>query len=297
MKRIPKPKLQAYLTHQIEQGRYIEIAAPERRGTENWVLIDRQHSRERSREQDLNIIIPRSPFVVSVLNPSNGLIASLAIEQPQPSLLDENISPTNSAAPLEIARRTTMSIQSMKEMDHRVAMALNTDPSIQYEAIVQVAGSEEEFKDSLKRLKRFKTQGMNVQTIDQMVAIEPEKILTKSVPTGATEQVTVTYIGLEPAAGGEVMLMLQIRAVLGADSASVTGIDGRQRTRLNTLNNQRTLKLLQAAQLMDLNVQAEMSREYDLWTRKWVFVLIAVINEVNLLARMGPIGTFVNENF
>jgi len=43
------------------------------------------------------------------------------------------------------------------------------------------------------------------------------------------------------------MLMLQIRAVLGADSASVTGIDGRQRTRLNTLNNQRALKLLQAA--------------------------------------------------
>lgn len=297
MKHIPKAELQAYLSDQIEQGRYVEIAAPEPRGTESWVLMDRQHSSERARAQDLSIVVPKSPYVVSALKPTNGVIASLAVEPPQPSLLDENISPTNSAAPLEIARRTTMSIQSMKVTDHRVAMALNTDSSIPYETLVQLAGSEEELNDSLKRLKRFKTQGMNVQTIDQMVAIEPEKILTKSVPMGKTELVTLTYLGLEPAVRGDVMLMLQIRTVSVTDSVSVTGIDGRQRTRLNTLNNQRTLKLLQAAQLMDLNVQAEMSREYDLWTRKWVFVLIAVTNEVNLLARMGPVGTFVNENF
>lgn len=287
MKRIPNSKLEAYLSHQIEQGRYVEIAAPELRGTENWVLLERQHFSERSRAQDLRILVPDSPYIVSALNPTNGVIASLAVEPLQPSLLDENISPPHSAAPQEIARRTAMSIQSMKEMDHRLALALNTNSSIRYEALVQISGSEEELKDSLKRIKRFKNQGINVHTIDQMVAIEPEMILTRSVPTGISEQVTLNYMGLEPAVRGEVMLMLQIHA----DSVR------RQLTRLNTLNNQRTLKLLQAAQLLDLDVQAEISKEFDLWTRKWVFNLIVVTNEVNLLAKMGPVGTFVDQNF
>lgn len=281
------PEWQEYLKRQIEQGRYVEIAAREDRGANRWVLIAQQHFSERSREQDLNAFIPRGRCVVSVLNPTNGLIGALAVEPPQDSLLDEQNTLDDAVPPREMARRTAIAISTRNKLDHEVAMVLNTGTDISYKDLVTVAGTEENLKGSLNRLKRFKNKGMNVQTIDQVVAIQPETILTKTVSAGESEQVTLTYMGLELAARGEPMLALHINT----DHLSL------QLARLSTLNNQRTLKLLQAAQLMDLNVEAEVSKEYSLRTGKWVCVILGLTNETELLAKMGPVGTYIVENF
>jgi hypothetical protein len=224
-----------------------------------------------------------------VINPASGLIALFAVEQPQPSLLDGEFLPTNLSPPLEIARRTAIAIEKMKVIDHNVAMAFNNDSSILYHSLVKVAGSEGELKDSLKRLQRFKGRGLTVQTFDNLIVFAPEKILSKSVQTGITKQSTLTYLGLAQPIRGEVMVTLKLVADDGTTHL--------QLTRLNTLNNQRALKLLQAAQLMDFVIQAEISKEFDLMTTKWIFNLVAVTNEENLIARMGPIGTYITENF
>jgi hypothetical protein len=280
---------QAYLTRMIEQGKYVEIAVPESRGNDDWNLLERQHFKERSRRKDMSLIAPRSPYVVPVINPASGLIALFAIEQPQPSLFDGELLPTNLSPPLEIALKAAKSLEKMKVIDHNLAVALNNDSSILYQSLVNMAGSEGELKDSLRRLKRFKQHGLNVQTIDNLVTLAPEKILSKSVQTGITNQATLTYLGLARPVRGEVMVMLSLVADDGTTHL--------QLTRLNTLNNQRVLKLLQAAQLMDFVIQAEMSKELDLCTTKWIFNLVAVINEEDLIARMGPVGTYISENF
>jgi hypothetical protein len=197
--------------------------------------------------------------------------------------------PTNLSPPLEIALKAAKSLEKMKVIDHNLAVALNNDSSILYQSLVNMAGSEGELKDSLRRLKRFKQHGLNVQTIDNLVTLAPEKILSKSVQTGITNQATLTYLGLARPVRGEVMVMLSLVADDGTTHL--------QLTRLNTLNNQRVLKLLQAAQLMDFVIQAEMSKELDLCTTKWIFNLVAVINEEDLIARMGPVGTYISENF
>lgn len=287
MKNNLHPEWQDYLMRQIEQGRFVEIAAREDRGANHWVLIAQQHSSERSREQDLNAVVPRGRCVVSVLNPTNGVIGALAVEPPQSSLLDEQNTLDNDIPPREMARRTAIEISTRSKLDHEVAMLLNTGTDITFKDLVTVAGTEENLKGSLNRLKRFKNKGMNVQTIDQVVAIQPETILTRTVPASESEQVTLSYMGLEYAARGELMLVLHINA----DHL------GSQLARLSTLNNQRTLKLLQAAQLMDLNVEAELSKEYSLRTGKWICVLLGLTNEADLLAKMGSVGNYIVENF
>jgi hypothetical protein len=280
---------QAYLTRMIAQGKYVEIAVPESRGNDDWNLLERQHSKERSRKRDMSLIVPKSQYIVPTIKAASGLIALFAIEQPQPNLFDSEILPAHLSTPIEIARRTAISLETMKVKDHNLAVALKNDSSILYDALVEIAGSEVELKNSLKRLKRFKAHGLNVQTIDNHVSFEPEKIIAKSVQTGLKLQATLTYIGLAQPVRGEVMVMLNLVAK--------DGTSHQQLTRLNTLNNQRALKLLQAAQLMDFFIQAEMSQEFDLWTTRWIFNLVAVINEEDLIDRMGPVGTYIHENF
>lgn len=297
MKQKNVAELKAYFQREIDKGKFVEIAVPELRSKNQWVLIGDQHTWERTRERDLKEIIPQSAFVVPVLNPLNGVIAAVAITPPQQSLLDVALAAIDEVLPNEVARLASSSLKSMQETDLRVVEALNSAAVTSYEDLLQIIGTEHGVANSLKRIRRFKSKGIHVQTIDGVIKLEPEKLLTKSLRSAHNQTMFITYQGIEGAPRGELQLGLRVAKSSDGLAGSVVGQESRLRVRLDTLDNRRTLKLLQASQLMELEMQAVIGKQLDLATGKWVFTLESVVDEEGLQSQMGAVGTYILENF
>lgn len=297
MKRIKNPEIQAHIREQIRAGNYVEIAVPEPRGADQWIPISDQHAKERSREMDLKAITPASPFVVSVLNPTSGLLASIAVEPVQTGLLESGSNNLHETPAHEVARQFTASIDEMRLIDQHVSKSLNSSSVSTYEELLQIAGSEDNLTASLKRIRRFKGAKTEIQTIDSVVSIDPQQLLLRSIPSRESAVVAVRYLGVEASCAGEFAVNLQFFMPLGERALKFSTSPERQFVRLGTTNNLRTLKLLQASQLMDLEVQMRIEKHFDLRTTKWSFVASEVLNEQDVLHQMDLVGRYVEMNF
>lgn len=297
MKNKNDPEIQAHIRGQMRAGNFVEIAIPESRGEDRWVPIGDQHATERSREKDLKAITPASVYVVSVLNPNSGLVAAVAVEPAQAGLLEVESATLQEAPAHEVARRFTNSLNEMRSIDDRVSTSLNSSNAGTFEDLVTIAGSVDDLTASLKRIRRFQGSKVNIQTIEAVVSMDPQRLLLRSVPSNKSEVVDSRYLGTEVSRRGEFAVRMQFSMAPDESTLAYSPDPQRQLVRLDTSNNLRTLKLLQASQLMDLNVRVRMQRHFDLTTTKWGFVICELVNESDLVTQMGEIGKYVTENF
>lgn len=291
------PEIKAHIREQMRAGHYVEIAVPESRGADRWVPIGEQHANERSREKDLEAITPASVFVVSVLNPNSGLVGAVAVEPVQAGLLEVESTTLQDMPAHEVARRFATSLADMRSIDERVSNALNSSSAGTYEDLVKIAGSDVDLTASLKRIRRFQGTKVDIQTIEAVVSIVPQRLLLRSVPSTKSEVVHVRYLGTEVARRGEFVMSMQFSMTPDTSTLAHSQNSERQLVRLDTDNNLRTLKLLQASQLMDLNVRVRMEKHFDLRTTKWGFVISELVNESELLTQMDMVGKYITENF
>lgn len=297
MKNKTDPEVQAHIREQMRAGNYVEIAVPESRGADRWIPIGEQHANERSREKDLKAITPASVFVVSVLNPTSGLVGAVAVEPVQAGLLEVESTTLQDVPAHEVARRFAASLPDMRSIDERVSSALNSSSAGTYEELVKIAGSDDDLTASLKRIRHFQGSKVDIQTIESVVSIDPQRLLLRSVPSTKSEVVHVRYLGTEIARRREFVVSMQFSRTPDENTFAYSPNSERQLVRLDTDNNLRTLKILQASQLMDLSVRVRMEKHFDLRTTKWGFVISELVNESELLTQMDMVGKYVTENF
>jgi hypothetical protein len=292
------PKSDAIAAHvraQIRAGKYVEIAVPESRGANKWVPVDEQHADERRREQTLKSVSPVSLYVTSVLNPATGLLGAVAVDPSQTGLLELESTPLKDAPAIEVARRFSSSLNDMRTTDERVVNSLNSSTVSNYEELERIAGSCSELKASLKRIHRFQGSKTDIQTIDSLVTMDPKKLLVRSVPSVDNAVVQARYLGIQGKPGKGFIVAMQFTINTGTHGFRPNQYS--QWVQLDTSNNMRTLKLLQASQLMELSISVSMERRYDLTSTKWIFSISALQDEPELVSSMGDIGRYISDNY
>lgn len=293
-------EIRTYIARSIKEGRYEEIAVPEQRSPDTWVPLEQQHAREKKRGRALNnVITNRSPYITTVLKPATGVIAAVAIDPPQNSLLSgiDTDTPIDHQSAAEVAERTYEDMLAEKKRDLAIACALQSQTAVMYEQLIPVAGTLKSLESSLRRLRDFKDSGLKVQTTESLVAFEPNAILTRYIPSASTVQLKIRYCGLLPAQRITHLVALEIPAENAREAKQYFWDQSRVNARLSTIDNLFTLKLLQAAQLMDLDVECVMGKEFDLKTQKWVYSVGEIIDTADLIARLGRVGEVIQEKF
>jgi hypothetical protein len=292
-------EIQLYVGRSIKEGRYEEIAVPEQRSPDTWVALDTQHSNERTRGRNLQMVTPRSPYVATVLKPATGVIAALAVDPPQASVLKgfDEAAPVETQTAAELAVHFSNELQTNKKCDLAIATALQSNATVTYEDLIPIAGAVGLVKDSLRRLRQFKNIGLKIQTIDTLVVIEPAEIMIRSLPSAVTVKLNISYLGLSSAQRGDNFVVLAIASDNALSLNEFFQNQAHVKARLNTINNLIGLKLLQAAQLMELDVECVMGKEFDLRSQKWVYTVTDVVDTANLIDRLGRVGEAIRDTF
>lgn len=276
-------ELQRYIRSMIERGEYTQSAAPIVRGDDRWRLLADQHQQDRRYEKDLSTVCGTHPLTAMVLNPARNLIARVGVAPPQAEMelpvgaVCQDIPAAPS--PRDIAERT----KSHRETDLHVCKVINSGQVQSYEQLVTVCGSEDALRASLGRIRRFKDGGVAVQTIDGLVAFDPQELVSRALRCETTERVRVQLQGMEDSKRGRIEVKLRVQR--SADWDRLPG----ERVCLDTVDNHRTVKILQAAQFLEIFVPVELGAEYDLRERKRFTSLIGFEDEDALMARVGPL--------
>lgn len=276
-------ELQRYIRTKIERGEYTQAAAPIVRGNDRWTLLSEQHQIDRRYEADLRTLYGAHPLMATVLHPMKNLIARVAVAPPQVEM-DLSV-PSDSAdipaapSPRVIADNTS----SYREMDLQVCKAIDSGQVQSYEQLVALCGSEDELRGSLQRIRRFRADGLEVQTIDGLVKFNPQELVTRTLRYEAAERACVQLKGMEDSRRGRIEVTLLVRR--SADTGRLVS----ERVSLDTVDNHRTVKILQAAQFLDIFVEVQLGAEYDLHKRKRFTSLIGFEDETALMVTVGPL--------
>jgi len=287
-----------YIARSIKEGRYKEIAVPEQRSPDAWVPLERQHTDERKRGWALNnVITSRSPYITTVLKPATGMIAAVAVDPPQESLLKgvETDTPIHHLSAAEVAKKLYGDMLNNKKIDLAVASTLMTQTGVTYEQLISVASSRRNLESSLRRLRDFRAEGFKVLTSESLVEFKPHQTLNRYIPSDSTVQLEIRYCGTSTDQRTTNMVILEIPKGNSAESKLYFLNELFIKARLSSIDNLATLKLLQAAQIMDLNVECLIGRDFDLKTQKWVYSIIEIIDTTNLITQLGPLGAIIQE--
>lgn len=282
-----RDELKRYVRSRLERGEYTQSVAPIVRGADRWTLLSDQHQQDRKYEKDLLTIYGPHPFVVTVLNPAKNQMARVSVPPPQAEIaLEQEMQPPSlPAAPSP--RRVAEETKRRQEMDLQVCVAINSGEVQSYEELVAVCGTEDELRAALARVRRFKDRGTSVQTIAGVVEFDPQELVTRTLRYEAKESASVQLLGMEDSKRGRVEVNLLVQRCAGIDRRV------RERVCLDTVDNLRVLKILQAAQLAEVSVDVQLGAEHDLRKSKKFTTLIEIEDEDALMERLGELARFL----
>lgn len=280
-----RTELDQYIRGRIESGDYTQSAVPIVRGDDCWTLLADQHRQDKNYERDLQTICGPDPFAATVLNAARNLIARVQVPPAQAELALDRSSetPLEDQSPRLIAEKLKM----RQETDLKVCEAINSGQIQSYEQLVRTCGSEEEVKASLRRIRRFKGAGVAVETVAGMVNFNPEELVRRTLRYERTESALVQLTSMEESKRGRVEVTVRIERPAGA------GAWRRERVRLDTVNNLRTVKVLQAALLIETSVAVQLGAEQDLYSGKKFTSIVSLENEAELMEKFGPVAHIV----
>jgi len=276
-------ELQRYIRSKIERGEYTQSVAPIVRGDDRWSLLSDQHEQDKRYEKDLSTVCGTHPLTATVLNPVRNLIARVGVAPPQSEmhLPQSSELPNVPAAPLpQVIAEVT---KRRQKMDLEVCETINSGQVQSFEQLLALCGSEDELRASLRRIRRFKRGGVAVQTIDGLVEFDPQELVSRTLRYETAERASVQLKGMRDSKRGRIEVTLRIRR--SGDSGRLPG----ECVCLDTVDNHRTVKILQAAQFLEIFVAVQLGAEYDLHERRKFTTLIGFEDEEALMVRVGPL--------
>lgn len=279
-----RAELQRYVRTRLELGDYTQSAAPMVRGQDRWTLLSDQHQQDRQHEKDLLTICGAHPFAATVLNPARNQMARVSVSPPQVEMeLSQEPQPPQ-LPPAPSPRAIAEATKSRQKLDLQVCEAINSGQVQSYEQLVGACGSEEELRASLRRIRRFKGGGIAVQTIEGLVEFCPQVLVSRTMRYERTERASVQLLGMEDSRRGRVEVSLRIQRSAGSGGWL------RERVCLDTVDNLRVVKILQAAQLAEISVDVLVGAEHDLHKGKMFTSLLGIEEEDALMEKLGELA-------
>lgn len=289
-----KLEMEAYVRKQLAANNFVAVVVPEQRKDDKWLSLKDQHTQDRHQEKTLRLLCDTDPYIVTAFNGAKNVLSVCAIRPPQDSLpLDEKLVPFE---PEKVAREAERSVLETKETDRRVVDLLNAGRVKSYEELVAAVGTPEALHRALIRISHLKDKGTELATFSTVVPLDPGRILTKSLRSEKTRVETVEFFGLAKEGRGQLQVLLSPEGS-GQTDAELNRSRVRTyiRARLDTRNNARTLKLLQAAQFMNLKVEVAIGEQYDIGARRLVPIVEALRGEDDLVSKIGPLAELIDE--
>lgn len=276
-------ELQRYVRSKIDSGEYTQAVAAVVRGDDRWTLLSDQHQQDRRYEADLSTLHGAHPLTATVLNPARNLIARVGVPPPQLEMDLPVGSDSGGMSPAPSPRVIDDTIRSQQKLDLQVCGAINSGRVQTYEQLVALCGSEDELRGSLRRIRRFKDEGVAVQTINGLVEFDPQVLVTRTLRYETKERASVQLKGMEDSRRGRIEVTLRVQR-----SASTIPVLA-ERVCLDSVDNHRAVKILQAAQFLELFIEVQLGAEYDLHKQKRFTSLIGFEDESALMVSVGPL--------
>ncbi len=291
MKRQKNPDLAAYLRKQVKAGNFTDIAAPETRGEDQWALISDQHGEDRAFEAEMNLQLA-DPFSPALMNPARNLRKIVQVPRPQWELGFKADAPRAEEVLVGSERDAAQTFTDNRERDHLVLELINAG-DVTFEQLTLKAGSSDEVIGSLKRLRRRNATALGVQTISGLVTFEKDKIVAAIVRSEEKETVEAQYIGINTKAKSATEVYLSVIPRSSDASAGSTARASEDCVRLDTRNNVRTLKILEASRFFDVAVPVVLGWHFAVGAGKRIRTLEEVLDEVDVLSRIGPLARYI----
>lgn len=288
MTRKLKPEISRYLRKQLAEGNFIEVAASQARGEDGWELVGDCHSRDIEFQKSMRLQLS-DVFTPVVLNPARNLRKVVQVPRPQGVLAFDERNGEIEPIPVTAARDAAKRLAENQRRDVLVLERLNRGGT-SVEELQEAVGSTEEILASLRRLRSRKKAGSGVETIDGLMEFDPVKIRSSVIRSTSVERSIVEFTGVNVRAKAGVEVFLSIHAEEAEADSQVARVE---RVQLDTTNNARVLKVLEACRFLDVQAEVNLSWHIKVGTGRKVNTLLSFRDEEALLCRLGPLASYL----
>lgn len=291
-------ELEKYISRQINNGDAIQIAAELPRFDDvRWSSLNPLHQNEKIRARiSMEIAADPTLIIAPVIDPTNGIIGVFGVRRPQPDLFSEvvnvNIEPDGFDFLQE--RNRDEVIRDVSDSSISIIDAIKAGVVNNFEDLLRYLKNANDLEKVLKHLSRAECTKFLLQTSLGIIDVGGKELILKEIPYSKSDQAKVDFKGVHTSKRGKLYVDLLIREVGVSDQLTLLGVfeNSMIRAVIDSPNNLRTLKLLQAAALFDQKVSVLLGSSYKITTRRWTLTIIDVEDEADLLLKMPELGQF-----